>query len=95
MIEWMRKAIPYHLFLQMKWSGQRMPAAELEKHHVIVKACANAEETVREAVAFARNFKKPRQTLAEMKKRTYRHIIEIMENEDPKYIDPPFFMLTR
>ncbi len=95
MIEWMKKAIPYPLFIRMKWSGERMTAPELERHGVIVKACADAADTVKEAVAYARTFDKSRKTLSEMKKRTYGHIIEVMEKEDPKYIDPPFFMLTR
>lgn len=95
MIEWMKRAIPYHLFIRMKWSGERIGAVELEKHNVIVQACENADETVKAAVAYGKQFKKSRTTLAEMKKRTYKHIIDKMEKEDPIYIDPPFFMLTR
>jgi enoyl-CoA hydratase/carnithine racemase len=95
MIEWMKKAIPYHLLIRMKLSGERVAAPELEKHNVIIQACGNAEETLKAAVAFAKKFNKSRKTVAEMKRRTYKHIIDIMEKEDPKYIDPPFFMLTR
>ena len=58
MIEWMKtKVMPYHLFIRMKWSGERVPAAELEKHGVVMQACENGEETVRSAVAFAKTFK--------------------------------------
>lgn len=94
MIEFVKKAIPYHLFLDMKWSGRRVGAQELEQHHVIRKACAGPEETLAEAVAFARTFTKPRQTLAEMKKRTYKHITDKMEGDDLKYLMPPVFMFT-
>lgn len=94
MIEWMKRTIPYHLFIRMKFSGERMPAAELEKYGVIRKACADPAETVAEAVRFAKTFNKKRSTFAEMKKRTFAHILHIMETEDPKYIDPPFFMFT-
>jgi len=94
MIQWMKKAIPYHLFIDMKWSGRRVGAAELEKHNVIKKACATAEDTFKEAMEFARTFIKPRQTIAEMKRRTYKHIIDAMEQEDPRYVDPPTFMFT-
>ena len=94
MIEWMRKAMPYHLFMDMKWSGRRVGAEELAEHHVIKKACPGPEETLAEAVAFAKGFTKPRQTLAEMKKRTYKHITDKMENEDAQYLDPPVFMFT-
>jgi len=95
MIEWMKTIMPYHLFIRMKWSGERIGAAELEKHNVIIKACANAEETVKSAVEFGKKFNKSRTTLAEMKRRTYKHITDKMENEDPEFIDPPFFMFTR
>lgn len=104
MIEWMKRIMPYHLFVRMKWTGERITAAELEKHNVILKACDNAEQTVEEAVAFARTFNKSRTTLAEMKRRTYKHIIDKMENEDPAYFDykpeaekegrAPIFMFT-
>ncbi|MGE5415730.1 MAG: enoyl-CoA hydratase/isomerase family protein [Acidobacteriota bacterium] len=104
MIEWMKRIMPYHLFVRMKWSAEKVGAAELEKYNVINKACENAEKTLEEAVAFARTFNKSRTTLAEMKKRTYKHIIDKMENEDPQYFDykpeavkegrSPIFMFT-
>ena len=94
MIEWMKKAMPYDLFIDMKFSGRKVGAVELEERHVIKKACENSEETLKEAIAFAKTFNKPRKTLGEMKKRTYKHIIDKMENEDPKYLDPPVFMFT-
>lgn len=104
MIEWMKRIMPYHLFIRMKFSGEKVGAAELEKHNVIVKACENAEKTVEEAVAFARTFNKSRTTMGEMKKRTYKHILDKMEFEDPQYFDykpeaakagvSPVFMVT-
>lgn len=104
MIEWMKRIMPYHLFVRMKWSGEKVGAAELEKHNVIIKACENAEKTLEEAIAFARTFNKSRTTLAEMKRRTYKHILDKMENEDPQYFDfkpeavkegrAPIFMFT-
>lgn len=80
-----------------------MIAAELEKHGVIVKACDNAEKTVEEAVAYGKTFNKSRLTLGEMKRRTYKHILDKMENEDPAYYEyrhadkegkPPIFMFS-
>ncbi len=104
MIEWMRRIMPYHLFIRLKWSGEKAGAAELEKYNVIMKACENAEKTVEEAVAFAKTFNKSRTTLAEMKRRTYKHVIDKMENEDPNYFaykpdnvkegKAPIFMFT-
>lgn len=104
MIEWMKRIMPYHLFIRMKFTGERIGAAELEKYNVIVKACENAEKTLEEAVSFARKFNKSRATLVEMKRRTYKHILDKMTNEDPEYYDykpeavkegkPPIFMFT-
>jgi enoyl-CoA hydratase/carnithine racemase len=105
MIEWMKRIMPYHLFIKMKWSAERVGAKVLEEHNVILKACADAEETLKEAVAFAKTFNKPRNTLAEMKKRTYKHIVDKIENEDPPYYEykpenvkegkAPIFMFTQ
>ena len=94
MIAWMKKAIPYDLFIDMKFSGRKVGAAELEERHVIKKACDNAETTLSEAIAFAKTFNKSRATLTEMKKRTYKDIIDKMENEDSSYLEP-LFMFTQ
>lgn len=104
MLEWMKRVIPYHLFVRMLFSGERIGAAELEKHHAILKACENGEKTLEEAVAFAKTFNKSRIAMAEMKRRTYKHILDKMENEDPEYYDYkpdapkqgrfPIFMIT-
>ncbi len=105
MIEWMKRIMPYHLFVRMKWSGAKIGAKELEEHNVILKACENPEETLKEAIAFGKTFKKSRNTLAEFKRRTYKHITDKMENEDPEYLSykpenvkegkAPIFMFTQ
>lgn len=105
MIEWMKRIMPYHMFVKMKWTGERVGAKVLEENNVILKACADAEETLKEAIAFGKTFNKSRNTLAEMKKRTYKHIVDKMENEDPPYYEyrpenvkegkAPIFMFTQ
>lgn len=105
MIEWMKRIMPYHLFIKMKWSGEKVGAKLLEEHNVILKACADIDETMKEAIAFAKTFNKSRNTLAEMKRRTYKHIVDKMENEDPHYYaykpenlkegKAPIFMFTQ
>jgi len=104
MIEWMKRIMPYSLFVRMQLSGERIGAEELERYGVIVKACENAEKTLEEAVAFARTFNKSRTTLVEMKQRTYKHILDKMAYEDPEYFNikldarkisrQPIFMMT-
>jgi enoyl-CoA hydratase/carnithine racemase len=88
-----RKAMPGYKFQELVLSGKRAGAADLETGHVIVKACENEEALMREALAFAKTFNKKRPIFGEMKKRMYGYIIEIMEKEDPVYIEPLQLMI--
>jgi enoyl-CoA hydratase/carnithine racemase len=88
MIEFVRKAIPEHKFNQMILSGRRLGAEELEGSHVIEKASANQKELMKDAVEFAKTFTKQRPIFAELKKRLHKEIINIIDNEDPKFIEP-------
>jgi enoyl-CoA hydratase/carnithine racemase len=104
MIEWMKRIMPYPLYIKMQLCGDRIGAAELEQNQVIMKACESAEATLAEAVAFARTFDKSRTSLAEMKRRVYKHVVDKMVNEDPAYFNMnpervkegllPIFMFT-
>ncbi len=79
-----KKAIPYYKFQEMQFTGNRYGGQELEEHKVVRKACAGQEELMKESLAFAKTFQKKRGIFGEMKKRMYKDIIEIMDNEDPK-----------
>lgn len=94
MIAWVKKAIPYYKFQEMKYSGRRVGAEELARHHVVEKACADQETLMREAAAFAKTFHKKRGILGEMKKRMHHEIVHIMETEDSKYIEALFLMVA-
>ena len=74
-----KKAIPLHLLSQMQFTGNRYTAPELEKHNIIVKACANQEDLMASAIAFAKTLQKKRGILGEMKKRMYNHIIKVLD----------------
>ncbi len=93
MIAWVRKAVPQHAFHEWKYTGRRVTAPELEENHVIRKACANQEELMNESIAFARTFVKKRGIFGEMKKRMHKHIIEIMEREDPEFVEKLFLFI--
>jgi len=93
MMALLKKALPYYKLEELVFSGKRTGAAELEAHHVITKACENEEALMREAMAFAKTFTKKRAIFGEMKRRKHRSIIEIMEKEDPVYIEPLQLML--
>ncbi|MCE5262891.1 MAG: enoyl-CoA hydratase/isomerase family protein [Deltaproteobacteria bacterium] len=88
-----RKAMPGYKFQELVLSGKRAGAAELEAGHVIVKACENEAALMTEAMAFAKTFTKKRPIFGEMKKRMYGYILEIMEKEDPVFIEPLQLMM--
>ena len=73
------KAIPMHILSQMQFTGNRYTAPELEKHNIIVKACANQEDLMASAIAFAKTLQKKRGILGEMKKRMYNDIIKVLD----------------
>jgi len=87
MLAMLRKAFPYYKLEEAVFTGKRLVARELEEAHVIVKACANEEELMQDALAFARTFNKKRAIMGEIKKRMNKPIIDAMEKEDPVYID--------
>ncbi|MCP4603284.1 MAG: enoyl-CoA hydratase/isomerase family protein [Proteobacteria bacterium] len=93
MIAWSKKAFPYYKFQEMKYTGKKAAAPELEEHHVIVKACKDVDELNKETMAFAKTFQKSRGIFGEMKKRMHKEITTIMEKEDPEYIDSLFIMI--
>ncbi len=74
-----KKAIPLHIFSQMQFTGNRFTAPELEKHNIIVKACANQEELMASAIAYAKTFNKKRGIFSELKKRLYSDIINVLD----------------
>jgi enoyl-CoA hydratase/carnithine racemase len=93
MIAIIEKAVPYYKFEELVLTGKRSVAAELEAHHVIVKTCDNEESLMTEAMAFAKTFAKKRPIFGELKKRMHSRVIEIMEKEDPAFIEPLHLMI--
>lgn len=94
MIAFVRKAVPEYKFNEMKLTGKRVGADELAAHHIIEKACTDAEAVLAESIAFARTFQKKRGIFAEHKKRMHRHIVEVIDTEDPKFIEPLILMVA-
>ena len=87
MIAFVKTAVPYHLFNDMKLTGRRVTAAELEKHYVIQEACEDAQVTFDKAMEFAATFNKARGIFGEHKRRLHGHILEVMEQEDKPLIE--------
>jgi Delta3-Delta2-enoyl-CoA isomerase len=87
MIAFVKKAMPYYKFNEMKLSGRRVGATELAEHHVLEKACADEATLMQDAVAYAKTFDKKRGIFGEHKKRLHKHIVEAFEKEDPACIE--------
>jgi len=85
--EIIKKAFPYCKLEEAILTGKRYDAKELEKHHVIIKACDNAGAVRQESIAFAKTFKKKRPIFEEIKKQLNKHIITLLGNEDSAYIE--------
>jgi enoyl-CoA hydratase/carnithine racemase len=92
MIAFARKAIPEYKYQEMTYTGRRLTARELEEHHIIVKACKDQEELMRESTDFAKMFEKKRGIFGELKKRMYKAVVEVIDSEDPKFIEPLFIV---
>src|SRR6056297_1355045 len=87
------KAIPQYKLNELKLTGKRATAPDLAEHHVIEKACDNHSHLMAETMAFARSFQKKRGIFAEHKYRMYKHIIAIIDNENPEQIEPLNLMI--
>lgn len=88
MLAFVRKAVPEYLFNEMLLTGKRMTAPELQEHHVITAACKDQEELLEKALEFAGGFAKKRPIFGELKKRKYKEVVRVIDEEDPLFIEP-------
>lgn len=93
MIAFTRKAIPEYKYQEMVYTGKRFTASELEEHHVVRKACKDQDELMKESMDFARTFEKNRGIFGELKKRMYKSIVQVLDEEDPEFIEPLSIMV--
>lgn len=87
MIEFVKKAMPYHRFNEMKLSGRRVSGKELENDHVVEKAYETQEALMEGSLNYAKSFDKKRGIFGEHKKRLHKHIIETIDKENAAHID--------
>lgn len=87
MIAFVKKAIPYYRFNEMKLTGRRVGADELARDHVIEQAFPDADSLHKGALEFAAGFNKKRSIFSEHKRRLHRQIIDVIEHEDKTYIE--------
>lgn len=87
MIEFVKKAMPYYRFNEMKLSGRRVSGTELEQDHVIEKAYDSQEALMHGAIEYAKTFDKKRTIFGEHKKRLHKHIISVIDTENNALIE--------
>ncbi|WP_032094549.1 MULTISPECIES: enoyl-CoA hydratase/isomerase family protein [unclassified Alteromonas] len=87
MIEFVKKAMPYYRFNEMKLSGRRVSGLELEQDHVIEKAYDSQEALMLGAVEYAKTFDKKRGIFGEHKKRLHKHIVHTIDTENKPLIE--------
>jgi len=90
MIAVISKAVPAYAFEEMQYTGRRLTAEECASRHIVTKACPR-ETLLKESMAFAASLKKRREVVGEMKRRMYRDILRIIDEEDPSVIESGVF----
>lgn len=87
MIAFVKKALPYYRFNEMKLTGRRVAGEELARDHVVEKAAKDNDTLLADVMEFATRFDKKRAIFAEHKKRLHKEIIQIIDEENKPYID--------
>jgi len=93
MIEFVKKAMPYYRFNEMKLSGRRVSGTELEQDHVIERAFDSQETLMEGAINYAKTFDKKRSIFGEHKKRLHKSMIDTIDNENGHFIDNLLLMV--
>jgi enoyl-CoA hydratase/carnithine racemase len=73
------------VIFNMMLTGQRLTAPEAEKAGVVMKACSDTADTMKEAMAFAKMMVKSRDTYGRMKTHINQPVIDVIDNVDPDY----------
>jgi Delta3-Delta2-enoyl-CoA isomerase len=90
MIALITRAVSLQTFEQMQYTGMRLTAEACAERGFVAEACAAADLMGR-AVTFAGGLGKRREVIREMKLRTHRDLIRVLDEEDPPVIDSGVF----
>jgi len=82
----LKKTIPRYKLEEMQFTGSRLTAYECQEHHIITKACQLAT-LMHDVMDFAKPLNKERSIMKELKGRLNNEIVQIIETEDPAYIE--------
>ena len=81
-----KKALPGHLSLEAQLTGKRYTAGELESHNAIFKAC-HLDDLMKEVLTFAKTMNKGRSILKTIKEVGFKSILQVMDIDDPAYLE--------
>jgi Delta3-Delta2-enoyl-CoA isomerase len=81
----LKKALPGSMVLEAQLTGKRYTALELEAHKVVVQACP-VDDLMNRVMTFAKGLNKGRQILKTMKAVGFKPILQVMETDDPVYL---------
>lgn len=90
MIAIITRAIPLQAFEDMQYTGRRLTGEACVEKGFVAGAYPN-DELMGHAVGFAAELDKRREVVLEMKRRTHRSIIRVLEEEDPPFIESGTF----
>lgn len=88
----LKKAIPMYKLEELQFTGIRLTADECVKHHIVINA-SPIETLMDDTLKFAKQFKKKREIIKEMKHRLYKDIIRTIDEEDVPYIESNTFYI--
>ncbi|MCB2186125.1 MAG: enoyl-CoA hydratase/isomerase family protein [Deltaproteobacteria bacterium] len=88
MLAFVSKAVPQDLLQEMALTGRALGAPELAERRVLVASCADLDDLMTRSLEFAKGFDKKRGIFGEMKRRFYARQVQVIADEDPKYIEP-------
>lgn len=73
-----KRALPMYKFEEMQYTGKRLTAQECEEHHIVTKA-AHMNDLMNVTLAFAKNLKKDRDMIRQMKLETHRELLAVID----------------
>lgn len=81
------KAVPYHKMNELYLTGKRIGGLEAAEHHIVEAAADGAEALDEMVMSFARAQQKNRGVFGAIKVRKHRHILAVIERDDPPVIE--------
>jgi enoyl-CoA hydratase/carnithine racemase len=81
----LKKAVPLSTLIEMQLSGCRLTADQCQQKGIVAKAL-HGDQLLPEALAYAKTIRKHRPVVAELKKRLYKDILQVLDDDDPPLI---------